>query len=136
MTATTKATSCPQLCVRRLIRRQMPQNVYLHVQQGRQAGKQAGRPQWYTGYATGAAVAAGAVATAATNCRHPQLPSRTTFSLHPPVAAVAPLTAAHPQQIFLFFCFVELLLLFQRPQRNRTATTTKTTVIYACYFTL
>lgn len=65
--------------------------IYLHVQQG---SRQSGRPQWYTGYATGAAAAAGAVATAATNCRHPQLPSRTTFSLHPPAAAVAPLPSS------------------------------------------
>lgn len=41
--ATTKATSCPQLCVRQLIWRQMPRNVYLHVQQGsRQARRPAG----------------------------------------------------------------------------------------------
>lgn len=58
------------------------------------AGTPSGSPQWYTGYATGAAAAAGAVATAATNCRHPQLPSRTTFSLHPPAAAVAPLPSS------------------------------------------
>lgn len=68
-----------------------------------QAGRPSGRPQWYTGYATGAAAAAGAVAAAATNCRHPQLPSRTTFSLHPPAAAVAPL----PAQILLFLlCWI------------------------------
>lgn len=100
------------------------------------SSKAAGRPQWYTGYATGAAAAAGAVATAATNCRHPQLPSRTTFSLHPPAAAVAPLPSCSSLTNLVFFCCVGLLLLFQRPQRDRTATATTTTVIYACYFTL
>lgn len=83
------------------------------------AGTPSGSPQWYTGYATGAAAAAGAVATAATNCRHPQLPSRTTFSLHPPAAAVAPLPSCSSLANLAFFAVLDCCFCFNA--RSATA---------------